>query len=336
MKSLVNRIVCCSLVAVLSLLIGAGGFAVFAKKEGIDKYSDLVLPPVNRAQAPNPVRATFFGVSSILLDDGKSSILIDGFFSRPGRGTVILGKLKPDVEEIKIAIARGGIKNLGAVVVSHSHYDHAMDCAEIAKQTGALVIGSESTANVARGDGLSENRIRVMHNGSEIDVGNFHITFIESVHAPSGAMKIAGGDIEKPLKPPAHAINFQEGGTFSILVRNGGENILVQSSAGFVNGALKGRSAPIAFLGVGLLGKQNEKFRENYWAEVVRSVGAKRVILVHWDDFMRPLDKPLVLAPRPFDEVEKAIAFVLEAGKRDGVDVKLPPLWTPFDPAAGL
>ena len=33
-----------------------------------------------------PLTARFFGVSTILLDDGKSAIMTDGFFSRPAAG----------------------------------------------------------------------------------------------------------------------------------------------------------------------------------------------------------------------------------------------------------
>lgn len=323
----------------LSACVVAGTFSysVMAKHhEGISKYHSLFMQPSPTPAAPNTVRVTFMGVACLLFNDGENSILVDGFFTRPTRGSVILGKVSPDSALIHQALARAGVRHLDAVVVTHSHYDHAMDCAEIAKQTGAVVLGSESTANIVRGAGLPEERARLMKHSSSADFGRFHVTYLRSEHAPSAAMTIAGGNIRKPLHVPARAYHYQEGGTYSILIDHGDEHFLVQSSAGFVPGALHGRKADIVFLGVGLLGKQTDHYREQFWTEVVQSVGAKRLIPIHWDDFMRPLDEPLVLAPRPFDEVESAIDFVLDKAKSDKVDVRFLPTWTLTDPAEGL
>lgn len=307
-----------------------------AKRSDLDQFAPYTMKPDRSPVTPDTVRVTFFGVSSLLFDDGVNSVLVDGFFSRPGRAAVILGKIAPNPELIRTSLERAGIKKLSAVVVSHAHYDHALDCAEIAKQTDAVVVGSESTANVARGAGLADSRIRVAKDGSTFDFGPFHVTFVQSVHAPSAAMMIAGGDITRALRTPARALHYQEGGTYSILIEHAKQRFLVQSSAGFVKGALKGRTADVVFLGVGLLGKQNDKYRQQFWSEVVRQVGAKRVVPVHWDDFMRPLSDGLVIAPRPFDEVQKAIDFVIAESKNDGIDVRFLPIFEPVDPYAGL
>ena len=67
----------------------------------------------------------------------------------------------------------------------------------------------------------------------------------------------------------------------------------MQGSAGYVAGCLAGRRAEVAYLGVGQLGVQPEEYLRAYWAETVGAVGARRVVLTHWDDFFRPLDQPL-------------------------------------------
>ena len=43
-----------------------------------------------------PLTARFFGVSTILLSDGNTAIMTDGFFSRPGAGKLLFGKIAPD------------------------------------------------------------------------------------------------------------------------------------------------------------------------------------------------------------------------------------------------
>jgi L-ascorbate metabolism protein UlaG (beta-lactamase superfamily) len=110
----------------------------------------------------------------------------------------------------------------------------------------------------------------------------------------------------------------------------------VQSTAGFVEGALRGHKADVVFLGIGALGKQGEDYRQAYWHETVHAVGAPRVIPIHWDDFTRPLDQPLVPLPYLFDDFDKSMAFILGRGQQEGVDVKLPPAWAKFDPFAGV
>lgn len=288
---------------------------------------DRVLSPA--ASNPGSLRVTFLGVSSLLFDDGDTAILIDGFFTRPDKATVLAGSIAPDPARIASALQRAGIEHLAAVIVAHSHYDHVMDAPEVARRTGALVVGSESTANVARGWGVAEDRIRIVHSGDELQFGRFHLTLTASRHAPTG---FTGGRISEPLVPPVHASRYEEGESYSLLIAHDGKSILVQSSAGFVAGALHGQKADVAFLGIGALGKQGEAFRQDYWRETVATVSARRVIPIHWDDFTLPLDQPLVPLPWPFDDIDASMRFISERAQQDGVDVKFVQAWDKIDP----
>ena len=44
------------------------------------------------------------------------------------------------------------------VMLSHSHFNHCMDVPYIAQRTGAVVIGTESTASVAQNGGVPEDQ----------------------------------------------------------------------------------------------------------------------------------------------------------------------------------
>jgi L-ascorbate metabolism protein UlaG (beta-lactamase superfamily) len=96
---------------------------------------------------------TFLGVSSLLLDDGHTRLLTDGFLSRPSLLDVGLRKLAPDRERIEAALARTGVHRLDAVMPVHTHFDHAMDSAFVADRTGALLVGSESAPTSHAGTG---------------------------------------------------------------------------------------------------------------------------------------------------------------------------------------
>jgi L-ascorbate metabolism protein UlaG (beta-lactamase superfamily) len=305
--------------AFLLLLVAVVAYvAVGLRHPSLEPYREHMAQP---ASAKGGLRATFLGVSTILLDDGETAILTDGFFTRPGKWATALGRIAPDPQRIEAALKRAGITRLAAVITVHSHYDHAMDAPEVASRTGAELVGSESTANVGRGWGLPEARIRVVRGGERFTWGRFEVTLLRSRHVPGAP---AMGEIDQPLHPPARATAYREGGSFSVLVRHGERTLLVQGSAGFEPGALAGHKADVVFLGVGLLGKKDATHRDAYWNEVVRAVGAKRVIAIHWDDFTRPLDEPMVPLPRLLDDFGVTMAFLSDRARAEGVVLALP------------
>src|SRR5262249_20190548 len=152
--------------------------------------------------APDQLRVTFLGTSTLLFDDGETALLTDGYFSRPGVWKVYFGKVAPDLEVIRRSLERAGIRRLAAVITVHSHIDHAMDAPEVAKRTGALLVGSASTANVGRGWSLPEDRLRVIHGGETMSFGRFQVTLLRAQHSPHA---VAMGEIHAPLVPPASA-----------------------------------------------------------------------------------------------------------------------------------
>lgn len=273
----------------------------------------------------------WMGVSTLLLDDGTSALLTDGFFSRPSLLQVGLRKLTPSAARIDEALDRAGIRGLAAVLPVHTHYDHALDSAVVAERTGALVAGGESAANVARGQGFPEDRIIVATPGTALTLGAFDVTLITSDHCPPDRFP---GPITAPVVPPAKASAYRCGEAWSTLVlhRQSGRRLLIQGSAGFAPGALAGRRAEVAYLGIGQLGLQPERYIKQYWNETVRTVGAQRVVLIHWDDFFRPLSAPLRALPYAGDDLDVTMHVLTALANRDGVSLHMPTLWERADP----
>ena len=108
--------------------------------------------------------------------------------------------------------------------------------------------------------------------------------------------------------------------------------MLVQGSAGFVEGSLSGRHADVVFLGVGSAGRRSQAYRAKLWDEVVKRTGARRVIPIHWDDFSRSLEQPLVALPFLFDDLGATMADLAAWAARDGVALHMPTLSTPVVP----
>jgi glyoxylase-like metal-dependent hydrolase (beta-lactamase superfamily II) len=97
----------------------------------------------------NAVKVTFFGVSTLLFDDGETQFLIDGFFSRSSIWRTLTTEIESDTALIDQLIAGHKINRVRGIFVTHSHYDHAFDVAYTTKKTQATLYGSRSTLNIA-------------------------------------------------------------------------------------------------------------------------------------------------------------------------------------------
>lgn len=330
MLKLALRLLLVLVLAVVALL--AVGLNWRPSLRAYDARALPAAPPPGAPGAP-ALRVTFVGVSTLLFDDGETAFMTDAFFSRPGVLSM-LGTIAPDSAVIADALERLGVRTLAAVIPVHSHYDHAMDAPLVARRTGALLVGSASTANVGRGAGLAEDRIKVVQGGEVLAFGRFRITLLPSAHAPSPMLM--PGEIGAPLTPPARFNAYRLGECYSVLVEHDGRTILVQGSAGYRPGALQGVKADVVYLGIALMGRQDEAFRQGYWREVVQGVGARRVIPIHWDDFFVPLDRPLVALPRLSDDVTASLEYLLAREAEGGPEVRMPVAWVVSDPFAGL
>ena len=321
-------------ISLISLAIVCSGIYFYVKwnqRSDIAAYDSIATIPDTGHLAS--LRVTFMGVATILLDDGDTAILTDGFFTRPSLRQLLLDKISPNSVEIDKAIRRAGISRLAAVIVNHSHYDHVMDAPEVAMRTNAMLVGSESSANVGRGDGMPENRIVVIRAGDSVSFGKFHVTFLASRHTPS---PFTGGEILEPLRPPSHASAYKEGGSFALLVEHENRRLLITASAGFLPGSMVGKKVDVVFLGIGALGTHSNSYMSDYWQEMVEETGARRVIPIHWDDFTRPLDLPLLPIPNLFDDFSASMRFLTDRSRAAGIDLRLPQVFAPFDPFYSL
>lgn len=262
-------------------------------------------PPVDPAWAvtgsdyipAGAVTVRFTGTSTLLFSDGETQWMVDGWFSRPGPFKLLFGKIAPDLAAIARGLEANEVSTLAAVFPMHSHYDHAMDAPEVARRTGALLMGSESTANIGRGWGLPEAQIQVVADRAPFQLGQFVITPIVSRHFefPDPELRARALDdplITGPLVPPVSAFDYKLGQPYVLHVSHPQGSWLIVGSAGYVEGALAGVSADTVFLGVGGLGSQTAAYRESFWRETVGRVNPGRVIPIHYDSLTAPAEGP--------------------------------------------
>jgi len=289
------RLILISLAILLAIILGAAVFLLTTYQS----------PPVDPQWAVAPsetipedaVTVRYTGTATLVFSDGQTTWMTDGWFSRPKPLRVLFGKIQPDLDAIRKGLQRNEVHDLAAVFPLHSHYDHAMDAPEVAKRTGAVLLGSESTANIGRGWGLPEEQIREVTDRAPIAFGKFTITPIELRHFqfpdPVMAERALGDpEIKAPLTPPVGAFDYRVGKAYALHVAHPKGTWLILGSAGFVEGALEPYDADVVFLGVGALGSQTDAYRETYWRESIDSTNPSRVIPIHWDSLTGPIEGP--------------------------------------------
>jgi L-ascorbate metabolism protein UlaG (beta-lactamase superfamily) len=278
------------------------------------------------------IRVTFLGVATLLVDDGDTSLLTDGFFSRPGLWRVALRPLHPDPARIAAGLRRAAIGDLSAVLVTHSHYDHALDAPAVAASTGALLVGSPSTRQIAAGYGFPLDRFAPAPVAEPLRLGRFTVTAVESTHAHPERYP---GSIDAPLHAPARAKRFRTGQCWSFHIGHPDGSLLVQASANFRPSALAGLRADTVYLGIGQLGLRDDAFRDRYWSEVVGAVQSRRVVPIHWDDFFRPFEPGVRPIPWPFDRHRRTMNWLARTCAARHVELVMPEPWQPMNPFPG-
>ncbi len=271
------------------------------------------------------VTVTWLGVSTLLFDDGETQILIDGFISRPSLADLVFGRpVESDAATINYVLDEYRLRRLAAIIPAHSHFDHAMDIGAIANRSSASILGSETSANIARGAGVPEDQIVVATSGSAYSFGQFMVTLIDSSHAPigwGGSVPYAGA-IDAPLSTPAPVSAWLSGKSYSVVIAHPHGTTIVQATAGFLQGALDDVRADVVMLGVGLLEGLGRDYTEQYWQALVSATGAAHVFPIHFDDFTQPFGE-IVLYPRVLDNFIDTATWLQELGAIWDSDTRL-------------
>lgn len=302
-------------IASIAATVGFGALVLTMLWRDRGSLDDIDLVPAPSAHDfDSPVTLTWFGVTTMLFDDGETQILIDGFISRPTLLQILTGQaVDNDVATINYFLNEYRIRRLAAIIPVHSHFDHAMDIGAIGNRSSASILGSESTAKIARGAGVPEDQIVVVEDRGEYKFGQFTVTFIESNHAPVGwrGSVPLPGTIDEPLTTPAPITAWREGASYSIIISHPSGTTLVQGSGGIRQSALDDVEVDVVMLSVAMIEGLGRDYVEQYWLATVTSTGATVVIPIHFDDFTKAFGL-VELNPDFLDDFEDTVMLLEE------------------------
>lgn len=292
-------------------------------------FEDLYAAP--HLATAEALTATYFGTTTILFRLKDDGVLTDGFFSRPGGLLYLaLGNIKPNEARIADAIRRGGMpQRINAVLVSHTHHDHALDSAKVACELQAVLVGTPSLLSLQQAqlvhDGRCDRRFQQVQ--SKMEFGAFDVEAINAEHTPGLLLQ---GNI-RAITMPAHFSEFKMDGIYSFRIDAGGHRLLVSAGMPVNRRQFAGAQASIVFLSIGGLRAGQEDRIEEYWNATVKASGAALVIPTHWDDFTKGLDSRLPIMPVLFGNFRATMCKLLSLAQRDGVAVRLLPTFAQFD-----
>lgn len=311
-------------IVVIVVVISVVAVLLWRNRPSLDAI-EWPAPAIASAATSDSVTVTWLGVTTLLFDDGETQILIDGFFSRPTLADILLRRrVNNDAAIIDYAMNKFRMRRLAAIIPVHSHFDHAMDVGAIANRSSASILGSESTAQIARGAGVPEDQITVVEQEASFEFGNFRVTLRPAGHAPigwRGAVPL-DGEIEAPLKMPQPITAWRMGGAYTVIIEHPQGTALVQGSAAYKKYELQDIAADVVFLGVAQLGALGRDYAELYWQHTVTATGSHSVYPIHFDDYTQPFGV-VALPPKIIDNFDTTASWLNEFRRRWDSDASL-------------
>jgi L-ascorbate metabolism protein UlaG (beta-lactamase superfamily) len=281
-------------------------------------------PARSEDAAPRTLRLRWLGVAGFSLEADGAVLLHDPYLSRPSGGTLLLRRYRPDEPRLARLLGPGGaapeLARAAWGLVGHSHFDHLGDVAWIAGHSGAQVLGSATTGNIARGYGLPEERFRRLEPGERISAGPFEVRAIASRHARVLLGRVPfDGEVTEPPPGPIHAASFKMGGARSYLVthRASARALLTTSSADRDLAALEALRAEGVRIDVLLAATQGRD--PGYARDLVRTLRPRVVVPHHFDDFLVPPESPGAGDPADPEDLDAFEREVAAAAAAEGV-----------------
>ena len=237
---------------------------------------------------PAGLELTWLGTSGFRIGYGGFDLLIDPYLSRVPFGAMTARRgVAPRWEPIAARVPRAS-----AVLIGHTHFDHAMDAPLIARAHAAPVYGGASMANLMRLHGLAERAV-VVEPHRPYEIGPFTVRFVPSKHSrlALGLWTPSDGELScehlDDLTPRA----YRCGQVWGIHVEVAGTTFYHQGSCDLVDDELRYREVDVLLAGIA-----GRRFTPRYLTRLLGRLEPRLIVPHHWDDFFRPLDAPFAFS----------------------------------------
>jgi L-ascorbate metabolism protein UlaG (beta-lactamase superfamily) len=219
----------------------------------------------------------WLGAAGLAFQAGGRTLLIDPFFTRPPvRALLALERVRPDP-----ALVARHAPPADYVLVTHAHYDHLLDVPEVLRLTGARAYGSANTCDLLALHGLPAARLTAIRPGDRLALGPFAVEVFPARHTHTPLDRWINGPLPDHLKRersrlPLRLIDYRMDDCFSFRIQAGGQTLLVGNHP---------VPAGLLFL--------SPYHPDGRLGALLAAARPRLVAPIHWDDFTRPLSRPL-------------------------------------------
>lgn len=239
------------------------------------------------------MRLEWLGTAGFRLEAEGEILLVDPYLSRLSIGQCLIGAVKPDKDLLKQHFPKAR-----AILVGHSHFDHALDVPFIAAHTGAQVYGARSTVNFCLASGLSASQVTEIRPGMFFENGPFRVQVIGGEHGKliRGKTVPYAGDIESCESVPTTVTGFKCGQVNWFHVQAGGQSFMHHGSAELST------DTPTFTVDNLLTCVAGWHYAEALHTRLLRHFNPGRIFICHYDNFFKPIqqgDIPLPLVKLP-------------------------------------
>ncbi|MEJ7604554.1 MAG: MBL fold metallo-hydrolase, partial [Kofleriaceae bacterium] len=160
--------------------VGAGlaYLASARRREASDQETARQLAWPASSPLPPGLELSWIGTAGFRLAYQGTVLWIDPYVTRLSLAAVATRRVVPSSPE---AVARW-VDRADAILVGHTHFDHALDVPAIAARSGCKAYGSSSLAHLMTLHGLAAQAV-VVEPKRSYEVGPFKFHFVPSVHS---------------------------------------------------------------------------------------------------------------------------------------------------------
>jgi L-ascorbate metabolism protein UlaG (beta-lactamase superfamily) len=231
---------------------------------------------------PPGVEVRWLGVAGFALTCEGTTLVIDPYVTRRPVGDLVRRR----VWSSDPVLVDRHVPRADAVLLGHTHFDHALDAPAVARRDRAPVYGGASAVRLLAMHGLGELAVEVEAH-RRYEIGPFTVQFVPSVHSKLllGLSVPNGGEITcehvESMTPQAYCC----GQVWGIRIEVGGATMYHQGSADLLDDEV-----PAGGVDVFLCGIAGRQVTPDYLPRIVRALDPATVVACHHDDFFRPLD----------------------------------------------
>ena len=222
----------------------------------------------------------WLGVACAYISDGKTSLVFDPVPTKPGLQHWFLNQtLKSDPEQVSKMLKESDMKNVKAVFVSHTHFDHATDASVIAEQLHAPIFGGPSLQKIANAHVPHPEFIPLIPD-NPVHIGKFKITGIRRQHAPILSLfQFLDGPVPEDFV--FRFYQYHAGETWNYFIEHPDGNILFDQGGRLhePNRKYQGRIKTL------IAGAANRRSADDWVDNSVLALKPSHVIPIHFDCF---------------------------------------------------